>query len=90
MFKDSLAKLLETDWFNYQTFVTSYNNYFENYKDLAMPSQTIVNQISGTIDCSLFYFGLGGAAENQYNSTRENISTADYMRLKRITAEKYL
>ena len=90
MFKDSLAELLETDWFDYQTFVTIYNNYFESYKDLAMPSQAIVNQISGTIDCSLFYFGLGGAAENQYNSTRENISTADYMRLKRITAEKYL
>ena len=53
-------------------------------------AQKIIEQISDSNNCNLFYFGLSGAEKNNYSSTRENISTADYMRLKRQTAEKYI
>ena len=89
-FKNNIKAYLDTEWFVYDHFLATYNNYASSYSALAMPSQTIIEQISDSNNCNLFYFGLSGAEKNNYSSTRENISTADYMRLKRQTAEKYI
>lgn len=86
LFKEKLQEVLEGEWFTYEHFKGIYDNYLEIYKDFATPSTLIQNNCGGKVDCSRFYFSDKGASESNYNSTNENISVSDYMRIKRQTA----
>ena len=55
-----------------------------------MPSNNICAYIRDKISVDRFFFSDGGASKNEYSSTNKNISTKDYMEIKRQTAEKAL
>ena len=90
MYIENINKILESDWFNYPHFAEMYDGYSKTYAALAMPSAPICQAVDGRILTERFYFGLDGADENNYSSTRENISVKDYMTVKRQTAQTAL
>ncbi len=90
IYAQKLREVLQSEWFYYTNFEGYYLNYKENYQALAMPSNNICAYIRDRISVDRFFFSDGGASKNEYSSTNKNISTKDYMEIKRQTAEKAL
>lgn len=90
LFIDKIKEVLDSKWFTYDHFKKIYLSYKNNYSMFAKPSEYICNKIDGRINYNRFYFSEDGASQNEYSSTNHNISTSDYMRIKRETIEKIL
>ena len=90
LYTNKIKEVLNSEWFTYDHFQKMYLAYKNNYSSLAKPSEYICNKINGRIDYNRFYFSEDGASQKDYGSTHCNISTSDYMRIKRETAEKIL
>lgn len=90
LYTNKIKEVLNSKWFTYDHFKNIYLSYKNNYSMLAKPSNYICNKIDGRIDYNRFYFSEDGASQNEYSSTNHNISTSDYMRIKRETIENIL
>ena len=90
LFKTKLQEVLDGDWFVYDHFKGIYDEYYKNYYSFAAPSKLIKMNCIGRVDIARFYFSEDGAVEANYNTSSENISVKDYMRIKRQTAENSL
>ena len=90
IYAQKLREVLQSEWFYYANFEGYYLNYKENYQALAMPSNNICAYIRDRVSVDRFFFSDGGASKNEYSSTNKNISTKDYMEIKRQTAENAL
>lgn len=90
MFKESLKNILESEWFTYNHFKDIYTSYKNNYSSLTRPSEKICSLVKNNIEIDRFYFSEDGASLLEYSSTYYNISTKDYMRIKRETAKNYI
>ena len=84
LYASKLAKILGEEWFTLEHFQTIYEAYRAVYSTRTAPSQTIARQVRGNVATGKMTFSLDGTRD--YGSTSENISIADYMRIKRETA----
>ena len=88
LYQSKLQLVLDGQWFNYSTFKAMYDNYSKNYASYAMPSDAIVQACKNNVSMDRFTFNEDGTKD--FGSGNWNISTKDYMEIKRATALQYI
>ena len=88
MYTQALKRVLAEQWFTYDNYDSVFQAYKQNYAILARPSETIINQCGGNIRADRFVFN--ATESSDIRTSDANLSVSEYMRLKRITAERGL
>ena len=88
LYMNAISKILEGEWFTYEHFRAIYLKYAANYQAVATPDSAIVQAVRDHVRTDCLAFSEGGASD--FGRTDQNISTADYMSAKRLTAQSAL
>ncbi len=88
LYKSKLQNVLNGEWFTYDHFKATFQNYQNNYASLVTPSATIQQQCGGHIRMDRLEFSERGTKDK--GSAEDNLTTQNYMGLKRAYAEKYI
>lgn len=86
LYQSKLRLVLDGVWMTYGNFLSIYNAYKENYDSLTTPSSLIIGSCGGSVDMSRLDFSESGT--DNFGSTNHNISTSDYLEIKRQTLAK--
>lgn len=86
LYKSKLQNVLNGEWFTYGHFKVTFQNYQNNYASLVTPSQKIQQQCAEHVRMNRWEFSERGTADK--GSKDDNITTQNYMELKRACALK--
>lgn len=88
MYRNKIQRVLDGEWFTYEHFRAMFNNYKNNYAQLAAPSAAIANQCGENLRIDRFVMSERGT--DDLSIADDNITTQAYMRLKRQCATQNL
>lgn len=86
LYKTKLQNVLDGQWFTYNHFKITFENYRNIYAELVLPSAKIQQQCAGFLRVETLEFSERGTADK--GSASDNLTTQNYIELKRECALK--